>query len=129
MTDGTLMVVDDDRDILETMAMALESCGYRVVAAQDGRRALDLLLGGVRPALIILDLMMPEMDGWTLRAELRRVPDLAAIPIVILSGDSEGVRRADTLDVAAAFCKPIDLDSLVAAIERHRSTNGRRTDG
>ena len=103
------MVVDDDHDILEAMTIVLEASGYRVVVFRDGAGALDVLRRGVRPALIILDLMMPGMDGWTFRAEQRRDAELAAIPVVILSGDQDAVRRASDLEVAAGLCKPIDV--------------------
>ncbi len=129
MTAPTVMIVDDDPDILEAMAMVLEGCGYAVIVAPDGRRALDLLHDGARPALIILDLMMPGMDGWAFRAEQRRNPELATIPVVILSGDSDVVHRAAGLQVAAALCKPVDVDTLVAAVEQHRYVNGQRSLG
>jgi CheY-like chemotaxis protein len=124
LTDGTLLIVDDDPDILETMGMVLEACGYRVIAARDGQSALDLLRGGARPALIILDLMMPGMDGWTFLSEQQRDPELAAIPVVVVSGDTDAVRHAEGLEVAAKLCKPVDVDTLLAAVQGHRRVHG-----
>jgi CheY-like chemotaxis protein len=129
LTDGTLLIVDDDPDILETMRLVLEACGYRVIAAREGQSALDLLRGGARPALIVLDLMMPGMDGWTLLSELQRDAGLPAIPVVVLSGDTDAVRRAASLEVAAALCKPLDVDTLLAAVERHRVHGYRKAGG
>jgi CheY-like chemotaxis protein len=124
LTDGTLLIVDDDPDILETMGMVLEACGYRVISARDGQSALDLLRGGEQPALIILDLMMPGMDGWTFLSEQQGDPALAAIPVVVVSGDTDAVHRAANHKVAAALCKPVDVDTLLAAVQGHRRVHG-----
>jgi CheY-like chemotaxis protein len=118
------MIIDDDPDILEAISLMLEISGYRLVTAEHAGRALDMLRGGLRPALIILDLMMPGMDGWTFRAAQRSDPALAAIPVVILSGNQEAVRRSTDLEVAASLCKPVDGDSLVDTVERHRARDG-----
>src|SRR5262249_34241120 len=124
MTLPVVMVIDDDPDILDAIALTLEVSGYQVVVAEHAERALEMLRGGLRPALIILDLMMPGMDGWTFRATQRSGPALAAIPVVILSGNQEAVRRAADLGVAACVCKPVDGGFLVDTVERYRARDG-----
>src|SRR5687768_12107285 len=81
-----VMVVDDDADIREAVADVLSDEGYPVELASNGREALNVLSAGAfRPNLILLDLMMPELDGWGLMAELEKRPELSAIPVVVFS--------------------------------------------
>lgn len=120
MTAGsTILVVDDDRDVNESVADALEAEGYRVCQAGGGREALRMLIDEhLRPALILLDLMMPEMDGWGFRAEQLKVPEIAAIPVVLFTASSIPEPQTKELDVAALLRKPIRLEQLLAAIVR-----------
>ena len=81
-----ILLVDDDGDVRETIREALEEEGHRVTSAANGQEALSLLRDGkVRPDLILLDIMMPEMDGWAFRAEQRKHPELASIPVVVFT--------------------------------------------
>src|SRR5689334_6104245 len=80
----TILVVDDDEDILEALRDLLRDEGYDVVAARDGRTALERLRGGLRPRLILLDLMMPTMNGYEFRREQRADPALAGIPTIVV---------------------------------------------
>jgi CheY-like chemotaxis protein len=82
----TILVVDDNIDAVEALAQILEYEGYAVATAYDGRAALEYLGGHPTPDLTILDLMMPIMNGWELRAELAKVPALAKVPIVAMTG-------------------------------------------
>lgn len=109
-----ILAVDDDEVIRATLGDFLADEGYGALEAADGARALDILRSPdhPRPSLIILDLGMPNMDGWSLREALGRDPDLAPIPIIIVTGD----RRADVGNTAAVLRKPLDLDQLAAAI-------------
>lgn len=116
----TIMLVDDDPMIRDSFRDALEDEGYTVVVSYDGRHALDTLRrGGVNPSLIFLDLMMPEMDGATFRAEQQKDPDLADIPVVILSASGSAERLARSLGAAAWIPKPMDLESVLKAITKH----------
>src|SRR5689334_10355653 len=79
-----VLIVDDDEDVREAVRAVLENEGYRTAEAEDGREALAFVQEAEdKPALLLLDLMMPTMDGWQLRARLSSDPELAAIPIVI----------------------------------------------
>jgi CheY-like chemotaxis protein len=80
----SVLVVEDDAATREALTLFLEREGYRVVAAPDGRQALERLRGPVTPDLILLDLSMPVMDGWRFREEQRRDPSLADVPVVLV---------------------------------------------
>lgn len=110
-----ILVVDDDADIRETVADVLDHLGYSVITAENGRVALDLLRAGPPPALILLDLMMPDMDGWEFLSELRASPPFESVPVVILSA----MDRARGPAEAGYLRKPFDLDDLLAVVERY----------
>jgi CheY-like chemotaxis protein len=114
-----ILVVDDDADIRSTIADILGDAGYTVQAAANGREALDLLKTSPLPALILLDLMMPELDGWGFMAALQQeLPTLATIPVVIFSAHGDAGAAASSLEVVGFVKKPIRLDELLAAVER-----------
>jgi two-component system chemotaxis response regulator CheY len=119
----TILLVEDDFDIREALADALADQGYLVDLASDGEQALRLLRGGARPGLILLDLMMPRMNGTEFRAAQRADPALADLPVVLLSADSRMEEKAAALNVQAAVRKPINLPELYAAIERISKTS------
>jgi two-component system response regulator MprA len=112
-----VLVVDDDALIRDTLAAALIDEGYMVRVAPDGRAALTAI-GNWRPDVIVLDLMMPVMDGPTFRAAQRSVGAAALIPIIVLSAAHDVHKRAAGLDAAAIFTKPFDLSTLLDAIAR-----------
>jgi CheY-like chemotaxis protein len=114
-----VLVVDDDADILEATQMVLEHTGHRVLTATDGQQALELLRAGQRPCLILLDLMMPVMDGWRFRAEQERDAALAEIPVVVLSGDGDAPNKASALHAAEHITKPISLDKLLELVRKY----------
>jgi signal transduction histidine kinase len=120
-----VLLVEDDPDVLEMLTMVLEGNGYRVLCAADGHEALDRLRRGLRPSLILLDLMMPRMDGGTFHAEQQRDPELQAIPVVILTGDGDAARKAATMRVAGHLTKPIDIDRLMQVMRGFCGTPGR----
>src|SRR5262249_28128646 len=113
-----LLVVDDDEDILESYGALLTCAGYEVATAENGRVALEKLRDGVRPDLILLDLMMPIMNGWELRTALLSDPKLAVIPVVVFSGDHRALARTPPNAVAAVLRKPVEVDNLLGTIER-----------
>ncbi len=111
-----VMVAEDNRDFREMLTGLLEDEGYRVIAAENGRRALDALMSGAVPCIILLDLMMPVMDGWQFLREQRNHPSLASIPVVAMTAAGEG---ADAGPVARLIHKPIDIESLLAAVRTY----------
>ncbi len=110
-----ILVVDDDPALLEVTSFVLESEGFGVATARNGKEALALLHAGKRPALVLLDLMMPVMNGWEFLAEIAKVPSLREIPIAV-------VTAAGAVEVSGAVAvlrKPIDLGLLVETVDRH----------
>jgi CheY-like chemotaxis protein len=117
--DDQVLVVDDDHDILEILKLVLSDYGYSVRSASNGREALELLRGGPLPSLIILDLMMPEMNGWAFREQqLRESKEIARIPVVVLSADFRSLQKALPPGVKEALRKPVDLDTLLNVVAR-----------
>jgi len=81
----TVLVIEDDPDVRGALAELLSGEGYQVSASADGAEALDTLRGGLRPSVIVLDLMMPNVDGWDFRRAQLEDPALAAVPVVLLT--------------------------------------------
>jgi two-component system, chemotaxis family, chemotaxis protein CheY len=114
---GTVCVVDDDADIREVLGDLLSAEGYDVIVAGDGDIALDRLRARKnRCGLIILDLMMPRMNGWEFRRKQLEDAAVAAIPVVLLTGAGNAAKAIDELDVAGIIEKPVDLDTLLAKV-------------
>jgi two-component system, chemotaxis family, chemotaxis protein CheY len=120
----TLLVVDDDRDIREALQDVLESTGYHVHLAGDGREALEALHGGCCPDLILLDLMMPRMNGFEFRDVQRHEEPLCRIPVLLASADPALPQAARSLGVAGYLRKPLDLDDLLGTVSRLCSPPG-----
>ena len=112
---ATILVVDDDDDIRQVLAMVLDEACFRVVTAANGREALERLRGDPRPDVILLDLMMPEMDGYQFRAEQQRDPALRAIPTLIVTAGTV-TSRVEALGAEAILRKPVGLRRLVDTI-------------
>lgn len=109
---ATVLVVDDDADILEVMGEVLGAEGHRVLSANNGRDALALVQRD-RPDLVLLDLEMPEMDGRAFLAAVRAIPELDGVAVVVVSG------AEDSCDLGAECVqKPLRLDTLLALIDR-----------
>jgi CheY-like chemotaxis protein len=110
-----VLVVDDEQGLLEAVRFVLEGEGFEVETARNGMEALERLRTGMRPALVLLDLMMPVMSGWELLDEVAKLPALEPPPIVVLTaGGSLGVPGA-----AEVLRKPYDLGLLLETVERH----------
>ena len=115
----SILVVDDDPDVRDAIASVLGDEGYGVTSVGNGREALEHLQHRTRPSLILLDMMMPEMDGWLLRQELKKSPELASIPIVILSGHGDVRDAALALGAVDYLRKPLRIESLLEIAERY----------
>jgi CheY-like chemotaxis protein len=114
---GSILVIDDDEDIRTIVKLLLESTGYRVVTAADGVEAGRELNTGDAPSLILLDLMMPRMDGERFMQTLRASSD-GDIPVVIMSGHNVASQKARDLNADGCLTKPVDLDELLATVRR-----------
>jgi two-component system response regulator MprA len=112
----SILLVEDDVELHEAMAAILDAEGYRVIGAYDGQEALDRLRDGVRPSVILLDLMLPRKDGRQFRAEQLADPRLATIPVIAYSGDLRVAETARALRVRHWFQKPINFGALLEAI-------------
>jgi two-component system response regulator MprA len=111
-----VLVVDDDPDILQTLALCLSTEGYGVVMAANGQEALDVLRRE-KPAVILLDLMMPIMDGWQFISEIDQRGWRKA-PILILSADRAVQGHANRLHADAFLAKPFDLEELLGKVSQ-----------
>jgi chemosensory pili system protein ChpA (sensor histidine kinase/response regulator) len=120
-----ILVVDDDDDIREVMQDLLASEGFNVEAAKDGLDALDKLERNGQPPLILLDMMMPNMDGEAFLKVLRGKPDMADAPVVVISGNAAVREKANSLHAAACLVKPFELDELLGVVRRltHNGTH------
>lgn len=109
----SILLVEDDRDIRENMSMFLESEGYKVVTAPHGQQALELLKSQSElPELVLLDLMMPVMDGMAFMREWKKSPEWAHIPVLLMTahGNAEAVLRDS--GAAGLIRKPIDIEEV-----------------
>ncbi len=111
-----VLVVEDDAMMRTLLSDALTDEGYFVRTVADGWEGITTL-SEWRPDLIVLDLMMPAMDGQTFRTAQRRVPETADIPVVVLSARPDVQAQARELGVAAVLPKPFDLPELLATID------------
>jgi CheY-like chemotaxis protein len=114
-----VLVVDDDRDLRDTLVEILEERGYQVTQAGDGAQALHALeVGASKPSLILLDLTMPGMDGAAFRAEQLKNPEYASIPVLVLTADSHAREKAERMGAQGLVEKPLAGKPLLAAIDR-----------
>ena len=113
---GSILIVEDDPDIRGSLRDVLEDEGYRVVTACDGRDALRTLDEIARPCLILLDLMMPVMDGAEFLDHMRRRRDLSDVAVMVVSAWPDA---ANSVEATGFVSKPIDLEVLLAAIARY----------
>ena len=114
-----VMIVDDDEDLRESLDVLLTRRGFLVVSASNGQDALESIDPDDPPGLILLDLMMPVMNGWQLRARLLEDVRLAEIPIVLLSGVADLTFEAAPLRTVAALVKPVDLERLYELVAKY----------
>jgi CheY-like chemotaxis protein len=111
----SVLIVEDDPDALEALGDLLDSHGYAVASARNGAEALELLGRSPLPGLIVLDLLMPTMDGWEFRRRQKKDPRIANIPVVVVSASS----AAKPIDADSILRKPVNIDRLLETIARH----------
>ncbi|MBV9947177.1 MAG: response regulator [Myxococcales bacterium] len=125
MTDvhAPIVLVEDDADIREDLTELLRAERYEVVAAANGREALDVLralhANGRTPCVVFLDLMMPVMDGWTMRREMLADPALSDLTVLVVSGAADVPGEARARGAAGYLVKPFQWKELVDAVRRH----------
>lgn len=114
---GDVLIVDDDPDIRDALGECLRYEGYAVQAAADGRAALDRLEIGFRPNLILLDLMMPVLNGFDVLNALKQRPDWQSIPVVVVSAN-RGYGVDDLGGTVGILRKPVNMDQLLEVVEQ-----------
>ena len=119
-----ILVIDDEREIYDLLHQELSADGFAILYAENGRKGLEMARQ-YKPELITLDIIMPDVDGWTVLQELKADPELAAIPVVVLTvmGDKQ---MAIALGAADFVTKPIDSGQLTALIQQHKGQAGRQ---
>lgn len=117
---ASILVVDDNHDNVEILCAFLESRGYRVVSAPDGRTALAKM-EEIRPALVLLDVMMPGMDGWQVCRTIKQHPDFSATRVVMVTakGGFEDKHEAMRSGADDYVVKPVDLHELEEKVKRN----------
>lgn len=114
----TVVVVEDDADIRDTFQQLLEMEGYTVRTASNGKEGLAVIREEKHPCMVILDLMMPIMNGWEFLKEQKADPELASIPVVVVT--AAGRRDVEiNLPAKAVLKKPIELDTLVGVVKQY----------
>src|SRR5712692_2054980 len=116
---NTILVVEDDTDLRETILDVLESAGFDVAIASNGQEALQALDSNRRTSLILLDLRMPVVDGFEFRRRQLQNPRLACVPVILLSGDSHGQHQAERLGFACSVKKPFGVSDLLTLVRRY----------
>ncbi len=111
----TVLLVEDEEELREMMCEALETYGYTVVTAREGQEALDAIAGIEHLCLILLDLLMPGMNGWDFFDAVKKRPELRDVPIVVHSSAPSRAPRG----VTRVLQKPLKLDRLVATVQQY----------
>jgi len=119
MTEGrkSVLVVDDDVDLLGMLEILLEGVGYQVVTAGEGGEALERVACQM-PDVILLDMKMPGMNGWDFAREFRTRYDRQS-PIVVLTAAEDARKRAEEIGAEGYLGKPFDIDELLRVVEKH----------
>ncbi len=114
---STVLVVDDDIDLRETLCDALEQAGHQAIAAREGQDALRVLRGDRAISLVLLDLMMPVMTGWEFRKVQLADPTIADIPVIVMTAAAD--LSSSPIDAATILKKPLTLARVLEAIKAH----------
>jgi CheY-like chemotaxis protein len=118
-THHQILIIEDDAETREALQAFLAMHGYAAVGAGNGAEGLRKLRAGLRPCLILLDLTMPEKNGFQFRVEQIVDPLLADIPVVIYSGDAEAHAQGTVLGGIACLTKPLDVDKLMQVLKAY----------
>ena len=127
---GPVLLVEDDPELREALDIVMRSQGYDVVTASNGEEAFAHLHDPLPPSVIVLDLMLPVMDGFEFRVRQLEDPALASIPVIVLSAGGDLANKTATMRAAACLQKPIGIEELLEHVERltrDGDGNGART--
>ncbi len=113
-----VLVVEDDSALREALSQVLSDEGYDMLSARDGLEAVDCLKKGNRPDVILLDLSMPVVNGWEFRMFQKRDPDLARIPVILITAGGYTREEVAWLEPSALLPKPLDLPFLLSAVRK-----------
>ncbi|MBR9677157.1 response regulator [Candidatus Woesearchaeota archaeon] len=115
----TIMVVDDEQVTIDMLNTILTNEGYDVLSVLNGKECMDQLKSGVRPDLILLDIMMPDMDGWDVSAAIKSDPKLKEIPIAFLTAKTDSISKSmGTLTSVEYIEKPFEIQALLDTIKK-----------
>ena len=117
-TGKDVLVVDDDHYLCELIVDVLEAEGHMARTATNGEEALEQVRER-KPELILLDLMMPVMNGWEVAAALKANPDWSDIPVVLITASHDGERRREETGAKAVITKPFDIDHLAEVVSNY----------
>ena len=115
----TVLIVEDDPDTREMLTSFLQLEGFQTATASNGREALDRLTGDVNADVIVLDLMMPVMDGRSFREQQLQNPGLATIPTIVFSAYRDVAKTAGELNAAGHLAKPLKLPDLLRTVRQY----------
>lgn len=112
----TILIVEDDFSIRDTLKMALENEGYSVIEGRNGREGLEKARQNPKPAAILLDMLMPVMNGEEFLATTTHSADLSSIPVIVITGS---VGKSKCAGATAILQKPVDLNLLLTALSNY----------
>jgi CheY-like chemotaxis protein len=123
MEKSEILIIDDDEGIIDVLTILLEDVGYKVGQALNGRSGLEYLKSHKDTKLILLDLMMPVMNGYQFREHQQRDTSMASIPVIVLTAGTMDTERLEAMKVAAYVKKNFDIDTLLEIIRSHISND------
>ena len=115
-----LVCIEDDLELVEILKIILKSRGYEITGARGGSEGLEALRR-IKPDLVLLDLMMPDMDGWEVHRQMKADADLCHIPVIIVTADGQPITKVQGLEIAKVadyIVKPFNVQKLVESIEK-----------
>jgi len=112
-----VLVVEDNKELREGICEVLRLTGYQAVGAEHGEAALRHLSAGSKPCVILLDLMMPVMNGWKFHEEMRKKPNLAEVPVIVMT--AANASDAQAISAVAVVHKPLRVDALIEMVREH----------
>ena len=118
--DHTVLIIEDEKLIIVSTQMVLEAAGFRVESAMNGEEGIGKAKT-IKPDLILLDIMMPGIDGWETLTRLKRDPETSGVPVIIFTAreHARGHQKSAEMGAADYFRKPFEPDELIELVEKH----------